>query len=788
MAEHLRRLENALKKIRIDFPGILVENYAAGPVIQSILSSEKTQDEFENVYRMLTAGIEPLIEENTEQLKDSAICYHKVHKEVIAAANSISEAESYLSSLVSALKADNVSQYLEELKEEQSRHEEEMKESETKQALAVDTLSIKDIYSGRLSGIMNNLQYVAEKTARSEIKYQTENALWRIKKEIEKRVKESLRGRGEITQMDVTVLRKISGCSLVAVHEAVDSLMIEIINKISNDLRKSINKKESYTKEEEAHSISRALLQFSNSVSDLLHRVHSILRKEKEEEETLSRKYRYSPELYENIKLNREKPYKSAQISLPLYESAVTEKEIFDKIVEWVQKFFKRLIGNSEHISGDSASYNIEKINRTDGANMLYKELYVNKYGELSASEESTCASVSVMNVYSVKSEESILIIHGCSLEISSALREVLASVLPEHVNLSEKVKDLEISRCFKNKRKSLLALVERATSQVSLDHTSTFLQKYCIKVKEILIALGRLISVPVHGLDAEIVKTIEEVLEKMLPSLNEVFRVVARLPSGEPKDIQYYDKSLTSQEIERWNNPLKESALGPSIFSACTSKKFSAISELMQIPEEIVFLVQRMISTLDNAPQRNNRIKANNEEKTEQKNIPTRLTEIKTEASDLSHRVFGHFTSHLLALAQTTLEQLLIKGDILDRKLCHFLEQDVFLVRESKHVLLEYITTHLLLNIEKCVEYAENPVFRQLVSGLQHQLVQDIPVESDVRVKYSPMNIFYIIPYCVKKDKVFFSGALGMYMESNLISRKIIEISGLEEEIKEKS
>lgn len=782
MAEKLKEIENALKKIRIDFPTMLGESYAPGPVIQKIITSEKTQEEFEKVYRMTSTGIEPLIEENTEQLKDSAICYHRVHEEVIAAADSITEAEALLSSLISVIKTDNITHYIEELKEEKKLQEKEIEDSEIKQSLAIDSLSVKDIYTGRLSDIMANIQYVTEKGTRLEIKYQTENSLWRIKKEIEKKIKDALKGRGIITQMDLKVLSRIAGCSNTGVYEGVESAMVQIINKVSESMRKTIDQRDSFTKEEEAHSISRVLRQFTKEIKDIVLKIQSIMHMQAEEETVLGSKYRYNTELYERIRLNKEFPDSTSHISLPIYDQSVTDEDIFEKIVDWIKKLFKRLIGQSGHVSENTEQmgYSIEKINRTESANLLYKELYINKYGEIGEAGESSITPDSVMNVYSVRSEESILIIHGCTLEIAGILRGVLAEVLPERLDIADKVKDLEISRCFKRKRSELLRLVEKATASSSVEHSASFVQRYCIKTTDIIASLERLISVPVIGLEREIEKTAEEVLGKMVSSLEEVFRLCGRMGDGPLENICYYDLSITSQEIEKWNNPLEESVLGPSVFANFTSKKFLAVSEFMQIPKKIGSVARKARRALDREKDSDTGTDTDIDktpEKEPKETAHSVLKEIEEKTTDLSQKMFGYFTYHLLSLARVSLEQILIKGDFLDRKLHHFLDTNGFLVKSTTLILLEYITTHLFLNIHRCVTYTDYPLFKQAISSLQNQLIGISPVSAEVLVKYSPMNIFYIIPYFQTKDKVFCSGVLGLYKDNSLITQKISEI-----------
>lgn len=829
MGEKLREVENALKKIRIDFPGMLAECYAPGPIIQNISTSDKSHDEFEKVYRMVSAGIEPLIEENTEQLKDSAICYHRVHERVIEAADSMTEAESYLGSLIAMIKTDNIAHYIEEMKEEREVQEKEIEDSEIKQALAIDTLSIKDIHSGRLGDIMDNIQYVSEKRTRSEIKYQTENGLWRIKKEIENRIKDALMERGNITRMDLKVLNKIGGCANTGINEGVESTIVQIINRISDDLRKSIDQADAFTKEEEAHSLSRALGKFTREIGDLLIKVREMIKVQTEEEDIPTSKYRYNPELYENMQLNREMPSKTTSITLPIYETAVTDEEIFEKIVEWTRRLFKRLIGQSEHVSGDrDAKYSIEKINRTESAQLLYKEMYSNKYGDIGESENNSEIPESVMNVYAIRSEEAILIIHGCTLEISAVIRGVLADVLPDRLDIAERVKDLEIARCFKNRRNQLLALVERATVSSSLEDRSSFLQKYCVRVREVLFSLEKLVSVPINGLEKEIERTAEEIVERIISSIEKVFRQIARAKKGDLLDIRYTDLTSIPQEIEKWNNPSEECVLGPSIFTSFTGKKFLAASEFIQLPSEVSLLLKKAISVLEEesgkieekdkkeipeeeilsdkeiikdkdgkkdgktegeqpgkaATTENTEIKDKDRTGTTDNTIEHsskgsygRLVEMEAQVDDLSEKIFGYFTAHFLSLTKLSLEQALVKGDFLDRKLHHFLGTDAYLVRKARPIILEYITTHLIVNIDRCISYNDYPIFKQAISALQYTLVGSKLSTEDSLVRYLPMNTFYIAPYFQAKDKVFCSGVAGLYRENNMIFQKMSEI-----------
>lgn len=765
MAGDLRTLENALKKIRIDFPELLQEVYTPGPVIQNISNSERLQEEFEETYRMLSTGIEPLIEENIDPLKDSAIAYHSTHKEIEVAAKNMSESEAHLTSLLSHIKTRKIEEYIGELKGMQEKYERDVEASETKQALSVNVLSVKDVYTGRLTEIMNNLQYVSEKTVRSEIKYNTESSLWKIKREIEKRIEDTLRGRSSLSPMDFRVLTKVSGCALTAVYCSAEECMVRILNKTSNDLCNGMGRRETFRREDETQVLSKGLQKFTIDVSALLRNLQSILEEKNVPEENISSKYRYNPEIYKEITLNTQLRNRT-QIALPLYEKIVTEKDIFNKIVEWIQKFFRRLIGRSEHTSGETINYSIEKISRSDTASLMYRELFQNKYGNVSRAEGLKTNSP-VMNVYSVTSEESVLMIHGCALEISDVLRNVLAVVLPQHTEIAEKVKNTEISQCFRKNKETLLQFVREATEELSVGETSSFLAKYCKKIRNILESLNRLVSVPINGLEIEVEKTAEEVLTRVLSSIEDVFKTVARITEEAP-NLRYCEDSLISEEIEKWNNPLNaECALGVSIFSSCSSKKFTAISEFMEVPEEILKLIKRLFTALESKSRRSP------ENQPSENQIS--LGQIEKRTTELSNRIFGSIVSHLLSLVKATVNELLLKGTILDKKLEHFLSLDSYLTTNARHIVLQYITTHLLLHIEKCKIYSKHSSFKQSVASLQQKL-EKVEDKNTAVFKYLPLCIFYILPYLQKKDKLFARGLLILYERNNLITKKIVE------------
>ncbi|KAH9385488.1 uncharacterized protein NEMAJ01_0384 [Nematocida major] len=767
MVEDLRRLENALKKIRIDFPELLQENYVPGPVIQNVYASEKAYEDFEDTHQMLSSGIEPLIESNIDPLKDSAVRYYTVHKKIIAAFEDVSEAESHLSALISAVKSGSIARHIDQLKASQVKYERSVEESAIKQALAVDTLTIKDIYAGRLSAIMENLQYVTEKSARLEIKYHTENALWKTKKEIEARIKAALAGKLSLPSMDIKVLEIIAGCSLVAVHEAVNSCTIEIVNKASAELRASIEKKSMFTKEDEIQAVSRALQQFTEEISGLLHSIQDILLKRGQSEEKLAGKYRYNPELYEKIALDKAVPHGSIHVELPLYDTSAREKDLFESVAEWIRRFFKRLSGGSEHTSGDILGYKIENINRSETANLMYRELFQNKYGQIAVADESIRAAAPVMNVYSVTSEESILIMHGAAMEISSVFRSILSSILPAHLRLAEKVNDLELGKCFQKKKDALLAQIKRASEKATTDHTSSFLHTYCKSMQKVLLDLESLASIQICGIRQEVVAAQEDVLSSMLPSLESIFRYVSRCGESFGLDIQYYREEAVFQEIARWNSPEKETGvLGPSIFTGYTGKKFCAVSELISLPERALGIISRLKEQARGKESAQGRAGDAPE---------SRARALQKKAAGLANKMFGHFMSHLLSLAKVTIDQLLVKGTILDRKLEHLLSYDTRFADRARSMLQLYVTTQLIVQVEKCGSYSTHFPFKQAICSLQQSLEPQGSDPFRSNFKYLPQCIFYIVPYLQRKDRLFAAGLLEMYRENELVVNKIM-------------
>ncbi|KAI5165161.1 hypothetical protein NEIRO03_0027 [Nematocida sp. AWRm78] len=786
MPENHRQLENALKKIRVDFPEILQEGYIPGPVIQKISMSEKKSEEFEDAYQMLFAGIESLITENTGPLKNSAIKYHQVHKEVNTAAKNISEIEAHLSTLISTVKSNNIGKYIDSLKEEQAQYKKDLEESEIKQALAVDIISISDIHAGRLNEIMNNIQYVEEKAVQSEIKYYTENSLWKAKKEIETRIKDSLHGIIRISSMDIRVLEKIAGCALVAVYNSVNERMVKIINGVSKEMQVAMHKKKVINGEDESQILSRGLAQFTSEVTALLHNVQSILHK-RQENCARNKKYRYNTDLYEEIKLNRSSPKRMAQITLPLYDSSVTEKDLFDKIVDWIRRFLVELTKEAVNTAEDTMAYNIQRITRLDSANLMYNELFQNKYGFLANKEKQAGGDLLLMNVHLVRSEESILIVHGCALQIAAVVRDVLADVLPTHVNISEKIRGIEPSNCFKNRKKILMDLVTRVTElENTADHTTPFLQKYQRSVQRVIMTLGKFIKTSIAGLEIKVEEMAEEVLEKLLQSMKRVFKTISKVPDIDINNISYHKDSSISVEIERWNHPLnKECAFGQSIFTNCTSRKFIAISEFIHLPEEVLVLISQIptIKEKEIKPEEKSEIKPE-ENSDPEKTTKSKIEILQSEFTQVSGEIFGCFTVHLLSLVKASLDQLLIKGDILDRKLEHFLLLDIYFIQKTRNIMIEYITTYFILHIDKFAIYTGTSTFKQAVLSLQHSLERK-EVKNDLRdAKYLPVHVFYILPYLEKKDRLFGTGLLGIYKQNRLISQKIREIFGISADI----
>ncbi|KAI5134641.1 hypothetical protein NEAUS06_1226 [Nematocida ausubeli] len=769
MGQDLRQLENALKKIRIDFPEVMQEKYIPGPAMQRISDSEKMQDEFESTYEMLSAGLEALIAENTKPLKNSAITYHKVHKEIVAASHNITEVEACLTELIKSVQSDSIGKHIEDLKQEQEKYIRDLKESEIKKALAVDMLTIGDIHAGRLSEIMNNIQCVEDREARMEVKCRTENGLWKVKKEIEGRIKDSLQGVIRISPVDIRVLEKIAGCALVPVYKSTNECMVRIINRATREMHKEMHKKEVVTGEDEAQILSRELAVFASEVSNLLHNIQTILHKRKEEC-TSSKKYRYNPELYEEIWLNREASNKTAQVSLPLYDSSVLEEDIFKKIVEWISVFFKRLTKDTEGAAEDTIAYGIQKINRLDSASLMYNELFYSKYGHLTKDENSVETDLFIMNVHLVRSEDAILIIHGCALEISATMRDVLADVLPAHVDISDKIKDVELISCFANRKQMLMDLVERVEElEKTADHTMPFLQKYQRAIKRVLGALGRFAKVRIAGLEIKIEEAAADALGRVLASMQAVFKAISRVSEEELEEIKYHAEDSISGEIERWNNPEeKESALGPSIFMHCTSRKFIAISEFIQLPNDILSLITHMsMSTIE---------KSTKEKKTEE-HTQGPMEQIQAGFTKLAQMMFGCFTVHLLSLVGTTIDQLLTKADVLDRKLEHFLLIDTYLVQKTRSIILEYITTYFLVHIERFSVFSHTFTFKQAVISLQQCLESKADTSVFSNGNYLPVHVFYILPYVEKKDQLFGTGLLEMYSQNQLLCKRIKEI-----------
>lgn len=744
MGKDLKRIEDALRKMRIDFPSALQSNFRAGGILQEILNAEKKQEEFNALYRMLSSGVRPLIEENMHILKDSALQYYKTHLSLGKLEEAFSEIEKHISQLFILIKTEKVEEKIEELKKDVAAAEEERRVQRKKETLAAETLSVKDLYLGRVEMMNKLLPYVHPLTVRKEIKKRAEEEVYRIRHEIEKKLELCLNKGEDMSQVEVTVLGYVSGSFLSVLYQALQTALINLINVTTRSIR---HKQDKYSMQEKREALEEALFEFTEGIDFLMKRVLSLVDKSKNNGLSSSQQpFSFSPSLYVEIDFVEEADARSSTINLPHTEEDVTEQNVFSLFLEWSKQFLRMLAAPQEEKPENAIS--LSTLECTSEANKLYMRMFIEKYG----SEQDQVfvkrkdPAPSLMHAKKVTGEENILTVHGAFLVVADIARRNIAHKLP---NQGAEIEDLQkdaTTMCFEKKKSALIAEIKKATAHALSDSRIFFLTKYITHMEEIARKSAAFLSHSTAGMHPFFSEFLYDLAGSLDSSLNAVLRSVIKIPDGEMQNITFSPKTIV-EDILRWCHPVKKSSLGSSLFLSASSSFFSDISAFLMLKDVYIPLF--------------NGQDGNEEDKKKIENIFSITA--------------GYFVLHMLLLARTTLDKMVQSGEVAERRLLHFLSIKNVLSREAAYPLQVYMCMHLFLNIEKCMLVYKRPAFRQELFSLQERLNSFIPGRLD-SLLYSPEYIIYALEGIERKDKIYISSLLKMFGENSQISKKIQE------------
>ncbi|KAI5192028.1 hypothetical protein NECID01_1765 [Nematocida sp. AWRm77] len=763
MSKDTKKAENALRKARVDFPAVLQEKFRPGSLVHEIVSSERKQEEFRDVCEMLAQGMAPLIQENAGLLKDSVVDYHSVHTLLQELRHAIEDAQKEMEHISACVEGNEVLEYLEDVKKKNEQEKKEQSKARTKEMLALDTLTVKDVYTGRLKHITENLKHVESESIREEIQKKTELGVWKIKKEIERKLAKSVCAGEDVTQEEVAAHRLVGGSLCSVLHEAVEQCLISAINKAASAMKKDVLGTERPTKKEEKNELSSVLAVFAKDVKDVLGRTHALLQKHKVRPAySLLSAYRYSASLYAEIVLGEEEHAYCAAVSMPSPETRHTEETVLQLFADWSVRFFKRLIGETSHISEEeSVGYDITSIRRTGESTKMYKDLFLSKYNILhtSAREDPSVSPGVVLNIHQTRSEECALVVHGVSLLLFAEIEAVYMDVLPDRVGGLQALQSMGVSACFERKKASLLSKIEAATVQVKEEHGSAVLEKYCMRVREVLELVEEFVDIYAEGLEKEFQSCLEEVMQKLRPSVHEAFRAVAKGPEGLPEEIKYLSRDAEELEREfmKWNNPRERSAVGESFLGEMSSQKFKSLSSFLGLSDGIWKTVCKI-----------SQVMKSKEDRAVWKSVSEEM------GKDFSS-MWGYSIAHLLGLSTLGFGQLVQTGDVADKKFHHFLFSDVLLVEKAAPVVQQYLCTYLFQHISSCMQVYKKDSFRHYISTLQGRLDRLLEKQK-YETNYSLDGILCALQAIEKKDRVYIDALQNMFGQDSAVSQSIEE------------
>ncbi|KAI5185660.1 hypothetical protein NEHOM01_0986 [Nematocida homosporus] len=744
----LRRIEEALRKIRIDAPAVLQERYLPGPLLQEVLSSEKKQEDVNEAYRMLLVGMKPLIVENTDSLEKSALIYHEAHQTLKALHQELKKAEEKTEEVLAEINSGNIAKRIEILKREREAEELDQKEKDIKEALALDRLSIKDIYMGRLKKINDHLKYVTSSVIRAEIKKRVESSAWSIKQDLEKKIFRVLDRGEEISSVEVAALKIIGGSFLDTVYEGLNVLLIESVNKASSTIREEVSSLEdSPSPEEEKEIVAQGLSIFSDRYHQILNRTVQLLQKEKETLPKLAHPgFHFLPSFYAEISLGSTPNASHSTFKLPTPEGRYNEQNLVHLFTKYPKKLLTGLVEKSKRVA-NSNEYTLANVYRTADSSQLYNELFLAKYGSLSESAlDQERKDVSLQPIYKTVTEKAALVVYGYSQILTGILRQILAEALPAHINSANHIKDHAIEESFNRRKVSILHMIDKATSHAKVDHRASYLEKYTHRLEDILKATTEFTGTPAEGLEKTFTQSANEILNQTLNSLTEVFQILTK--EKDLKPIKYNDPDCQLiEEIIIWNHPVQNNLLGDSLFLRCPESFFNAVSGFLTLHDQI----NHFLKTTPN--------------------LPTDLTQ---KTTSLFTVMKGYFISHVLSLARIFLDQMVLSGDLSDRRLLHLLAQNNLLAQISAPALQLYSCLHLFLNITKCHSISRRPSFRNTLATLQTHLDNLLPSTIDTSI-YAPEYIIYALEAIDRKDKVYIQ-TLQRLFNHELFTRAIHE------------
>ncbi|KAI5170651.1 hypothetical protein NEFER03_0110 [Nematocida sp. LUAm3] len=737
MVKEMKRTEDALRKIRVDFPSALQGVYQPGPVLQEVLSSERKEGEFFDSLEMLSRGIPPLIDANSDALKDSAISYHAVHRRIRDSYEYMVGAEEKVTHLVSSLSSSRVTYLLDRLKEEVKTVKKEEKERKIKEALSVEGFSIKEIHCGRVKIIKENLKRVSSSFTRSEIKKRTESELWRVMREIEKKIERSIRKGDRVSSVKIEAYRICGGSFLDFLYKSVKNFIIEKINKISEDIRESLYMERKMEAKKEKEIVSSFLSDFLIFHSTLLKRTLSLLLASREPIEKMEVEgFSHNPVIYKEIELGEEHSSHS-KISLPDASDTYSEDNIISLFIDWPKKFLNDLKGKKK----EKEKYDISVMARSPDSTRLYSEMFSGKYGgdKVSSLDEGILHTYT-KHVYRVSEEETHLVIHGISLILAKETKKTLLEYSPNKENRSDILKDNEISEYFSKKQKSLSEEIKKATEKTKSEHKNSFLEKYVTRIKKLLLELEEFSNMSAEGLFSYFLEVSQNSFKEIFQSIDQVTDLLLQTQSQDLKPINYStdqkDQNLI-KEIKKWNHPNLQDATGSSLFLKASDTFYGSLSSFLLLRISTESLYTSTLSKMNEVTPPNS---------------PT-LT-----YKHPNQQVEGYFISHVLSLTRTVLEQLIGNGEVTETRLFHFLDSSSYLTKISSSPLLIYSSLFLFLKIKKCAVLTRNSSFKRNISILQTKLDILLPHLSH-QYTYAPEYIFYAVDAISTGDTIYLRG-----------------------------
>ncbi|OAG31759.1 hypothetical protein NEDG_00234 [Nematocida displodere] len=770
MNKDVKKLEDAIRKLRVDFPETLLDVFEPGRTLQAILSSEAKHQEFESGHLMLTAGMHGVIRENSETLKDSAIEYHRLHTALKASHATLEEAKEKAGRLKQLFAAPSIAHYLESLTHERQQAEGEEKEKRLKQVLAVEMLSLKDIFAGRLQEVSKSLRYVETESVRSEIKKRTEERVWHIKKEIEVRVRRHVLQNEELSDMEVHVLPLINGSLLTTLHEAVQEGLVETINKASVAIRRHTVRKKSDARQEEKEALSKTLPAFADEIQVLLSRTVSLVKQAREvPPPAKEHRLRYSSSILREITVSEIEHKTHSRISLPPLPPATTEKDVLDLFVTWISKFFRRLSGDSTHAGKEKEQlYDITTIKRTPEAMKLYHDTFVTKYG-MDMKEEverDEVPQTTILNIHEINTDECLLAVHGISRILARSLSLVHHDLFPGVEDTTKELQDLGISKCFEKKRETLLAMINKAAKLPKPRPNS--LGKYTHIAEEVLAAAEEFIELMTEGLEEEFITCTQEVLDKLVCSIEKTFRETLRVSEKEYDQIKYYTAQTEEElrtQILQWNSPQAADPLEGSFFTALPNQDFIAVSAFLSLVEDALDLTVKVAEIVEQfQPQTQPQTQGSNPENPKTPESVQALTALK-------ETIWGYFTVHFLILTKQAMDKLVDTGEIQDKRFMHFLSMSTLLVTHIAPHIQQYIAMFLFMNIDRCLSVYNKSTFKHLLASIQTKLGRALGESTEKDTIYIPEFAIFAIKALQTQDKVYMHALLQMFKDDEIVT-----------------